>query len=106
MCDEIHAAGLGTKKHGMPCMTVARLAEAFGNRVQRPMKSWLAPCSTRDQNSRNRAMRVSGDQGGVDRPNGGADHPVGLDTGLMHRFIYADLIGAERSASLQHQHYL
>ena len=60
MCDEIHAAGLGTKKHGMPCMTVARLAEAFGSRVQRPMKSWLAPCSTRDQNSRNRSMRFSG----------------------------------------------
>ena len=49
---------------------------------------------------------VAGDQAGVDRADRGADHPVWLDAGFMQRLIDADLIGAERAATLQHQHYL
>ena len=43
---------------------------------------------------------------GVDRADRSADHPIGLDAGLVKRLIDADLIGAERAAALKHQHHL
>src|SRR5216683_2127661 len=49
---------------------------------------------------------IAGDQRGVDRADRGADDPVGLDPGLVHRFVNADLVCARRAAALQHQHRL
>ncbi len=83
-------------------------AEAIRGRAKRRRRAW--PCSTRRQNSLSRSSRslgrAAGDDGGVDRADRGADHPVGLDPGLVQRLIDADLIGAERAAALQHQHLL
>ena len=44
---------------------------------------------------------IAGDDRRIDRTDGDARHPVGLDPGLMHRLIDAGLIGAERAAALQ-----
>ena len=44
---------------------------------------------------------VAGDQARIDRPDRGADHPVGLDARLMHRLVDAGLIGAERAPALE-----
>ena len=52
------------------------------------------------------ARRIAGDQAGVDGADRGADHPVGLQPDLLHRFIDAGLIGAQRAAALEHQHHL
>ena len=49
---------------------------------------------------------VPGDQRAVDRADRRADHPVGLDPGLVQRLIHADLIRAQRSAALQDHHDL
>ena len=46
------------------------------------------------------------DQGGVDRADRGADHPVGLDARLVQRLVHAPLVSAQRTAALQHQHHL
>jgi len=40
-------------------------------------------------------------QRGVDRPDRGADHPVGLDAGLVQAPGRRRLVGAERAAALQ-----
>src|SRR5258705_2847024 len=58
MCDESHAAGFGTKKQGMPWLTVVRFADKLGRPLKKRIRSLLAPCSKRDQNSRNRGMRL------------------------------------------------
>src|SRR6266705_1896114 len=42
----------------------------------------------------------------VDRADRSADHPVGSDSGLVKRFIDADLIGAERPSALEDEHRL
>ena len=47
--------------------------------------------------------RIAGDQGGIDRPDRGADHPVGLDAGFLQGLVDPGLVGAERSAALEHQ---
>jgi hypothetical protein len=47
--------------------------------------------------------RVAGDQAGVDRPDGGADNPVRLDSGLVQRLIDTRLVRSENAAALQHQ---
>ena len=60
MCDDSHAAGFGTKKHGMPLLTVVRLAAMLGIPVKKLIRSGRVPCSTRDQNSRSRGMRLAG----------------------------------------------
>ena len=52
------------------------------------------------------AGRASGDQRGVDRPDGGSDHPVRIDAGFMQRLVDADLVGAESAAALKNQHGL
>ena len=44
---------------------------------------------------------VAGDQAGVDRADRRADHPIGLDAGLVQRLVDAGLVGAERAAALQ-----
>ena len=44
---------------------------------------------------------IAGDDRRIDRTDGDARHPVGLDPGLMHRLIDPGLIGAERAAALQ-----
>src|SRR5450755_1261090 len=49
---------------------------------------------------------IAGDQARIDRPDRGADDPVRLDAGFVERLIDAGLIGAERTAALQHQHDL
>ena len=49
---------------------------------------------------------VAGDQGGVDRADRGADHPVRFNAGFLERLIDAGLIGAERAAALEHQNDL
>jgi hypothetical protein len=49
---------------------------------------------------------VARDQAGIDRPDRSADDPVRLDAGLVQRLVDAGLVGAERSAALQHQHDL
>ena len=46
---------------------------------------------------------IAGDDRRIDRADGDAGHPVGLDAGLVHRLINAGLIGAERAAALQHK---
>ncbi len=46
---------------------------------------------------------VAGDDGGVDRPDGGADDPVGLDLRFVQSLVDAALIGSERAAALQHE---
>jgi hypothetical protein len=45
--------------------------------------------------------RIAGDDGGVDRPDGYAGDPIGLNARLGKRFIDARLIRAERTATLQ-----
>ena len=47
--------------------------------------------------------RIAGDDGGVDRADGDAGDPVGIDLGLGERGVDAGLVGAERAAALQHQ---
>src|SRR6516165_3116577 len=47
--------------------------------------------------------RIAGDHRAVDRADRRADHPVRLNAGLMQRLIDADLIGAERTAALEHE---
>ena len=42
----------------------------------------------------------------VDRADRGADHPIGLDLGLVQCLINPALIGAERAAALKHQNDL
>src|SRR5215813_6217502 len=49
---------------------------------------------------------VAGDQAGVDGADRGADDPVRLDPAFVERLIDARLIGAERTAALEHEHYL
>jgi len=49
---------------------------------------------------------VAGDQARVDGTDRGADDPVRLDAGLMQGLVDAGLIGAERAATLEHQHDL
>ena len=49
---------------------------------------------------------ASGDQRGVDRADRGADHPLRGDSGLIERFIDADLIGAERASALEDENGL
>ena len=49
---------------------------------------------------------VAGDQARVDGADRGADDPVRLDAGLMQGLVDAGLIGAERAATLEHQHDL
>src|SRR5262245_54911634 len=45
---------------------------------------------------------VAGDQAGVDGADRGADDPVRLDHAFVERLIDARLIGAERTAALEH----
>ncbi len=45
---------------------------------------------------------VADDQGRIDGADRGADHPVGLDAGLVKGFIDPRLVGAHRAAALQH----
>ena len=47
--------------------------------------------------------RVAGDNGRVDRTDGCADDPIGLDMRLVQRLIDPDLVGAEGATALQHQ---
>ena len=53
------AAGLGAKNAGMPRVIVVRLAARLDSPVQKRSRSSPDPCSTRAQNSRNRATRFS-----------------------------------------------
>ena len=46
---------------------------------------------------------IARDQAGIDGADRGADDPVRLDAGLVQRLIDTGLIGAERTAALQHQ---
>ena len=46
------------------------------------------------------------DQAGVDGADRSADHPVGLDAGLVQRLVDADLVGTQRPATLEDQHAL
>ena len=50
--------------------------------------------------------RVAGDDRAVDCADRRADDPVGLDARLVQRLIDADLVGAQRTAALQHQDHL
>jgi len=47
--------------------------------------------------------RVAGQDRGIDRADGNAGEPVGLDAGLVQALIDAGLVRAERTAALQHQ---
>ena len=49
---------------------------------------------------------IAGNQARIDGADRGADDPIGLDALLMQRLIDPGLIGAERAATLQHQHDL
>src|SRR6185369_5675574 len=50
--------------------------------------------------------RIAGDDGAVQRTDRGADHPIRLHARFVHSLVDAELVGAERPAALQHQHYL
>src|SRR4030095_13694280 len=50
--------------------------------------------------------RVAGDDAGIDRADRGADDPVGLGAGAAQRLVHARLVGAERTAALQHENHL
>src|SRR5437764_805990 len=49
---------------------------------------------------------IADDEACIDGADRGADDPVGLDARLVQRLIDAALVGAERTAALQHQHHL
>src|SRR5581483_1795382 len=49
---------------------------------------------------------IAGNQRRVDGADRGADYPVGLDAGLMQRLVDARLVGAKRTATLEHEHNL
>src|SRR6516162_8865275 len=49
---------------------------------------------------------VAGDEASVDGADRRADDPIGLDPGLVERLIDTRLIGAERTAALEHEHDL
>ena len=49
---------------------------------------------------------VAGNQCAVDRADRCADHPIRLDACLMQRLVDADLVGAQRAATLHDQNHL
>jgi hypothetical protein len=49
---------------------------------------------------------IARDQAGIDRPDRGADHAVGFDSGFMQRLVDADLISTQSIAALQHKNDL
>src|SRR3712207_9393074 len=61
--------------------------------IRRPPRSTLFPYTTLFRS-------------GVERADRGADHPVGLDAGLVQCLVEAGLIGAQRATALEHQHDL
>jgi hypothetical protein len=50
--------------------------------------------------------RIAGDQGRIDRPDRGSDHPVRFDPLFVQGFVDAGLVGAQRPAALQDQNSL
>ena len=45
--------------------------------------------------------RIAGDQGGVDRADGGSDHPIGLDAEFLQGLVDAGLVGAQGATALE-----
>ena len=103
-------SGWAGRRPGCPADMVSMLATSGPNTGMAPNRRCSGPCSTRHQNSSSRSSRsrglAAGDQAGVDGADRGADHPVGLDAGLVQRLVDADLVGAERAAALEDQHPL
>ncbi len=102
--------GLGLKKPAMPLVRVLQFGRVRPNQgtpattsnkggMGDPVPELLEPRQPLGR-------LVSGDQAGIDGPDGGADDPVRLDAGLVQRLIDAGLIGAQRTAALQHEHHL
>ena len=101
---------LGVKNDGMPRSTVVIVPSvgAEAERVERARAEALLLdlVPERVQPLEPVRRRVAADQRRVDRADRRADHPVGLDAGLVQRLVDADLVGAERAAALQHEHDL
>jgi hypothetical protein len=103
-------AGIGFKKsrnaagHGCPCRQGIR--DAGPRRKQIPERIALHTLPEFPETLEALVNRIAGDDAGVDRPDRGADDPIGLDLRFMQGLVDATLIGPERTASLQNEHDL
>ena len=109
-CELIQPARFGVKKAGNPARHGGQVGRALASPVknmQRVVRRSLLDTRPEVAQPSQAVFRgVAGDQRGIDRADRRADHPVGLDAGLVQRFVDTHLVGAKRAAPLQHEHDL